>query len=62
MPTPEEDRLFVRAVQPSIAELRELALEETKVDGRTRARARLALQAISERIQRAAERDLPARD
>lgn len=53
----EDDELIPRLVR-ALPELRELAAESSPVDCRTRARARIAVQAIADRIQRAASRDL----
>ena len=55
---PESERATLRVLVGCTPELRELAAESAPFGERTRARARLALQAVAERVQRAAARDL----
>lgn len=55
---PESERATCRVLMVSCAELRQLAAEEAPAGPRARAAARLALQAIAERLQRCASRDL----
>ena len=55
---PESERATLRVLMASCPELRQLAAEEAPAGARARAAARLALQAVAERVQRAASRDL----